>query len=298
MLEQGMSKTVVKVEDKNKDSNNEEATKQDILLPSTSSGRISPLEQFQKKKSLFSVESTSVHKRRLNQRLVNKLRMTVHEYGVNTGQQAIVLIMSPSTQTFNVYGSEPLRKIIEGCKVMVSNDLELASTSVQPPVEKDPSLFELPPITIRGFPKLLEHMTLANFRSFIPKIMKYSTGREKPGWGRECNRPPWWPDFLPWKNIIKDERSAEEKAKETFRSALTKAVINCYKFHNREDLLKTSIVKDDTHSNIPAPPNSRLDSEESIELNEMMSYKTSFVNDSSQDPLIVFDEADSLTHLQ
>jgi NLS-binding and DNA-binding and dimerisation domains of Nrf1. len=44
-------------------------------------------------------------------------------------------------------------------------------------------------------------------------MLKYSTGRGKPGWGRESTRPPWWPKELPWANVRMDARSEEEKHK-------------------------------------------------------------------------------------
>lgn len=51
-------------------------------------------------------------------------------------------------------------------------------------------------------------MTQAQLRAFIPLMLKYSTGRGKPGWGRDSTRPPWWPKELPWANVRMDARSA------------------------------------------------------------------------------------------
>ena len=42
-------------------------------------------------------------------------------------------------------------------------------------------------------------------------MLKYSTGRSKPGWGKEECRPPWWPSDLPWANVRSDARTDEDK---------------------------------------------------------------------------------------
>lgn len=44
-------------------------------------------------------------------------------------------------------------------------------------------------------------------------MLKYSTGRGKPGWGRESTRPAWWPKELPWANVRSDARTDEDKQK-------------------------------------------------------------------------------------
>lgn len=44
-------------------------------------------------------------------------------------------------------------------------------------------------------------------------MLKYSTGRSKPGWGKAEYRPVWWPDDVPWANVRSDARSEEEKRK-------------------------------------------------------------------------------------
>lgn len=56
-------------------------------------------------------------------------------------------------------------------------------------------------------------MTQAQLRAFIPLMLKYSTGRGKPGWGRDSTRPEWWPKELPWANVRMDARTEEEKQK-------------------------------------------------------------------------------------
>ena len=58
-------------------------------------------------------------------------------------------------------------------------------------------------------------MTLlqAQLRAFIPLMLKYSTGRGKPGWGKESTKPPWWPKHVPWANVRMDARTDEEKTR-------------------------------------------------------------------------------------
>ena len=75
------------------------------------------------------------------------------------------------------------------------------------------SLHELPPIVIDGIPTPVEKMTQAQLRAFIPLMLKYSTGRGKPGWGKESTKPPWWPKGVPWANVRMDARTEEDKAK-------------------------------------------------------------------------------------
>ena len=42
-------------------------------------------------------------------------------------------------------------------------------------------------------------------------MLKYSTGRSKPGWGKLEFRPVWWPNDLPWANVRSDVRTEQEK---------------------------------------------------------------------------------------
>lgn len=74
--------------------------------------------------------------------------------------------------------------------------------------------------------------------------------RGKPGWGRESTRPPWWPKDLPWANVRMDARSEDEKQKMSWTHALRQIVVNCYKYHGREDLLPAFTDDDDK----PHPP--------------------------------------------
>lgn len=53
----------------------------------------------------------------------------------------------------------------------------------------------------------------AQLRAFIPLMLKCSTGRGKPGWGKNSLKPVWWPRELPWANIRVDVRTEEDKQK-------------------------------------------------------------------------------------
>jgi len=56
-------------------------------------------------------------------------------------------------------------------------ELETAlAQQAPPPVQDDPSLYELPPLIIDGIPTPVEKMTQAQLRAFIPLMLKYSTG--------------------------------------------------------------------------------------------------------------------------
>ena len=73
--------------------------------------------------------------------------------------------------------------------------------------------YELPPLVIDGIPTPVEKMTQAQLRAFIPLMLKYSTGRGKPGWGKESTKPPWWPEGVPWANVRMDARKNDDKQK-------------------------------------------------------------------------------------
>ncbi|EDW65884.2 ewg [Drosophila virilis] len=183
----------------------------------------------------------SVRKRQQN-RLLRKLRGIIYEFTGRVGKQAVVLVATPGTPntSYKVFGAKPLEDVLRNLKNIVMDELENAlAQQAPPPPQEDPSLFELPGLVIDGIPTPVEKMTQAQLRAFIPLMLKYSTGRGKPGWGRESTRPPWWPKELPWANVRMDARSEDDKQKISWTHALRKIVINCYKYHGREDLLPT-----------------------------------------------------------
>jgi hypothetical protein len=48
----------------------------------------------------------------------------------------------------------------------------------------------------------IHEMTQVQRRTFIPNMLKVFTGCGKPGWGKEEMKPVWWPDDIPWQNMI------------------------------------------------------------------------------------------------
>ena len=51
----------------------------------------------------------------------------------------------------------------------------------------------------------------AQLRNIIPEMLRFSTGKSKPGWGKPECRPLWWPPDVPWANVRSDVRDEEEK---------------------------------------------------------------------------------------
>lgn len=193
-----------------------------------------------KRKRPHSFETNPSIRKRQQNRLLRKLRQTIDEFSTRVGQQAVVLVATPGKENsgFKCFGAKPLEDVMKNLKNMIMEELEHAlSQHAPPPVPDDPSLYDLPPLILDGIPTPVEKMTQAQLRAFIPLMLKYSTGRGKPGWGRESTRPVWWPKELPWANVRMDARTEQEKQKISWTKALRQIVINCYKYHGREDLL-------------------------------------------------------------
>ncbi|VEN50268.1 unnamed protein product [Callosobruchus maculatus] len=213
-----------------------------------------------KRKRPHSFETNPSIRKRHQNRLLRKLRQTIDEFATRVGQQAIVLVATPGkpNTSYKVFGAKPLEDVIKNLRGMIMEELENAlAHQAPPPVQEDPTLFELPPLIIDGIPTPVEKMTQAQLRAFIPLMLKYSTGRGKPGWGRESTRPPWWPKELPWANVRMDARSEDEKQKISWTHALRQIVINCYKFHGREDLLP-AFTEEDEKANAAATANANM----------------------------------------
>ncbi|NP_001086876.1 nuclear respiratory factor 1 S homeolog [Xenopus laevis] len=190
-----------------------------------------------KRKRPHLFESNPSIRKRQQTRLLRKLRATLDEYTTRVGQQAIVLCISPSkpNPVFKVFGAAPLENVVRKYKSMILEDLESALAE-HAPVQQDINS-DLPPLTIDGIPVSVDKMTQAQLRAFIPEMLKYSTGRGKPGWGKESCKPLWWPDDIPWANVRSDVRTEEQKQRVSWTQALRTIVKNCYKHHGREDLL-------------------------------------------------------------
>lgn len=195
-----------------------------------------------KRKRPHSFETNPSVRKRQQTRLIRKLRACIDEYTMRVGQQAVVLITMPgkAQHNFKVFGAQPLEGVIRQCKFDIMSDLERALLEQAPQQFKDDTdKHELPPLVIDGIPTPVEKMTQAQLRAFIPLMLKYSTGRGKPGWGKDSTRPAWWPETLPWANVRSDARDESEKQRISWTTTLRQIVTNCYKFHGRDDLLPT-----------------------------------------------------------
>lgn len=191
-----------------------------------------------KKRTPYSFETSPSIRNRQKNRLMKKLQHTLHEYSIRVGEQAIALITTPPNKTYQVIGSQPLVTIVKKFSSEIINELQYSLNEQTIPIlETDATLFELPPLIIDGIPTPLETLTQKQLRTFIPLMLKYSTSRGKPGWGKASLKPIWWPYDVPWTNIRMDSRSNDEKKKIPWTNALRKVIINCYKFHDRTDLL-------------------------------------------------------------
>ncbi|XP_032529248.1 DNA-binding protein Ewg isoform X2 [Danaus plexippus] len=218
----------------------DEVTKQLAAAGPVGMAAAAAIASSKKRKRPHSFETNPSVRKRHQNRLLRKLRQTIEEFATRVGQQAVVLVATPGkpNTSYRVFGAKPLEDVVRNLRCMIMEELENAlAQQAPPPPQDDPSLFELPPLIIDGIPTPVEKMTQAQLRAFIPLMLKYSMVRGKPGWGRESTRPPWWPKDLPWANVRMDARSEDEKQKMSWTHALRQIVINCYKYHGREDLL-------------------------------------------------------------
>jgi len=193
-----------------------------------------------KRKRPHSFETNPSIRKRQQTRLLRKLKATIDEYTTRVGQQAVVMCVCPSKPNpiYKIFGAVPLETVVRNVKNIILQELDNALAQQTPqPTTDNSGLHELPPLVIDGIPTPVDKMTQAQLRAFIPMMLKYSTGRGKPGWGKDNMRPPWWPSDLPWQNVRSDCRSEEEKARVSWTNALRQIVKNCYKYHMREDLL-------------------------------------------------------------
>ncbi|XP_047520762.1 DNA-binding protein Ewg isoform X4 [Pieris napi] len=234
----------------------DEVTKQLAAAGPVGMAAAAAIASSKKRKRPHSFETNPSVRKRHQNRLLRKLRQTIEEFATRVGQQAVVLVATPGkpNTSYRVFGAKPLEDVVRNLRCMIMEELENAlaqqfglgsGPQAPPPPQDDPSLFELPPLIIDGIPTPVEKMTQAQLRAFIPLMLKYSMVRGKPGWGRESTRPPWWPKDLPWANVRMDARSEDEKQKMSWTHALRQIVINCYKYHGREDLLPAFTEDDD-----------------------------------------------------
>ncbi|KAL3191262.1 hypothetical protein MRX96_018827 [Rhipicephalus microplus] len=205
-----------------------------------------------KRKRPHTFETNPSIRKRQQTRLLRKLKATIDEYTTRVGQQAVVLAVTPGKPQnhFKVFGAHPLETVVRACRGVLVGELEAALAQQAPPqAQDDPTLHELPPLVVDGIPTPVEKMTQAQLRAFIPLMLKYSTGRGKPGWGKESTRPLWWPSDLPWANVRSDARSEEDKQKALYTSPLA---------HYTPTMVQTINNPDGTVSIIHVDPGSAL----------------------------------------
>ena len=195
-----------------------------------------------KRKSQYQFESNPALRRRYTTKLMRQLQNTIDEYTTRVGVQAAVVIYTPGKDMplFKVFGANPLESVLKKQKHLIIREVENSLQSQTPanfPHTTEQSLFELPPLVFEGIPTPVSKMTQAQLRNFIPTMLKYSTQRGKPGWGKEDNKPVWWPDGIPFENIRIDPRSPDEKKQLSWTDALRQIIVNCYVHHGRLDLL-------------------------------------------------------------
>lgn len=91
--------------------------------------------------------------------------------------------------------------------------IQASSSSNRMEVEHNNSVQCTSKLPEMWIPKHLSTFPLfqAQLRAFIPEMLKYSTGRGKPGWGKESCKPIWWPEDIPWANVRSDVRTEEQK---------------------------------------------------------------------------------------
>ncbi|XP_067638817.1 DNA-binding protein Ewg isoform X5 [Eurosta solidaginis] len=255
-----------------------------------------------KRKRAHSFETNPSVRKRQQNRLLRKLRGIIYEFTGRVGKQAVVLVATPGkpNTSYKVFGAKPLEDVVRNLKNIVMDELENAlAQQAPPPPQEDPSLFELPPLIIDGIPTPVEKMTQAQLRAFIPLMLKYSTGRGKPGWGRESTRPPWWPKELPWANVRMDARSEDDKQKISWTHALRKIVINCYKYHGREDLLPTFADDEDKIEMLEGEDDDEMDEHEATTttVQTIANATTNTTNYTTQTVLSTIQNADGTVSL-
>ncbi|KAK9754408.1 NLS-binding and DNA-binding and dimerization domains of Nrf1 [Popillia japonica] len=177
----------------------------------------------------------------LEKKLLRKVSKAINTYFAVTGKNIVTIVQTSSKPQLKMFGTKPLIEIVRKLRQNIENDFGCQDTEemVSSTIESD-GKFELPPLVIEGVPVPLHKMTQAQSRSFIPLMMKYSTGRATPGWGKIQYRPPWWPDDTPWENVRTDTRYREVKERIPWTTALRQIIFKCYKYHDRLDLLENS----------------------------------------------------------
>ncbi|CAA9993333.1 unnamed protein product, partial [Nesidiocoris tenuis] len=196
-----------------------------------------------KRKIIHTFEKDPIARKRQCNRLYKRVKLILDELNARVGQQVVVIMAQPPTSkvnTIKTYGSTPLRNVVTRYHPTIIRDLSEALASKEPSRIDNPLLFDLPNLIIDGVATPIHKMTQAQLREFIPLMLRYSTGRGKPGWGHESTRPCWWPMDIPWANVRVDLREPDVKNRETWSAALRRIIVACYEHHGRLDLLNAA----------------------------------------------------------
>ena len=152
-----------------------------------------------KRKRQHIFESNPALRKRHCSKLIRKLKETIVELTARVGLQAAVVFYRPGRMepkeepSYKVFGASPLDNCLLNHKSHICSEMEAVLHQQTPPAMKEPEmqasglsdLHELPPVMFEGIPTPVHKMTQAQLRAFIPNMLKYSTGRGKPGWGKE-----------------------------------------------------------------------------------------------------------------
>lgn len=151
-----------------------------------------------KRKRQHIFESNPALRKRHCSKLVRKLKETIVELTARVGLQAAVVFYRPGKvepkedPSYKVFGASPLDNCLINQKSQICSEMEAVLHQQTPPLPREPmslaqqsDLHELPPVMFEGIPTPVHKMTQAQLRAFIPNMLKYSTGRGKPGWGKE-----------------------------------------------------------------------------------------------------------------
>ena len=217
-----------------------------------------------RKRKRHSFESNPALRKRQCSKLLRRLKETIEELSTRVGLQSCVVTYKPSFKndkpdpSFKVFGTSPLTSAVEQQKDKIVTVMEEQlqkqppESASKPPPSKKEQLFDLPPLVFDGIPTPVNEMTQAQLRCFIPNMMKFSTGRGKPGWGKPEMKPQWWPDDIPWQNVRSDSRHESMKKTLPWTEALRKIIIACYAHHSRTDLLPNFNSKNQEESVVQA----------------------------------------------
>ncbi len=139
-----------------------------------------------KRKRQHMFETNPSFRKRQCSKLTKRLKETIDELSSRVGLQAVVVMYRPgkgngkSEPSFKVFGAAPLVNIVKNQQEPIVNEMENALHQQIPPTTEthtpNDNLHELPPLDFDGIPTPVHKMTQAQLRTFIPSMLKYSTG--------------------------------------------------------------------------------------------------------------------------